>query len=88
MTKKMKRDRTPTPVDDSVAEAMEVRLAYKNLIDSFADDQKTLEQRINEQAPQNHGSNHDHANNHPGDHGNDHSNDHGDHGGGSSNGTP
>ncbi len=61
MTKKMKRDRTPTPVDDSVAEAMEVRLAYKNLIDSFDEDQKTLEQRINEQAPQDHGSDQDHG---------------------------
>lgn len=68
----MKRDRTPTPVDDSVAEAMEVRLAYKNLIDSFTEDQKTLEERINEQAPQDHGSNDDHGN-----HGN-----HGNHGGG------
>ena len=85
MTKKMKRDRTPTPVDDSVAEAMEVRLAYKNLIDSFAEDQKTLEQRINEQAPQNHGGNHDHA----GDSANDHGNDHGNHDGdNSSNSTP
>ncbi len=53
MTKKMKRERTPTPVDDSVAQEMEVRLAYKNLIDSFNEDQKTLEERINEQVPQN-----------------------------------
>ncbi len=59
MTKKMKRDRTPTPVDDSVAEAMEVRLAYKNLIDSFNEDQKILEQRINEQAPQDQSNNND-----------------------------
>lgn len=66
MTKKMKRDRTPTPVDDSVAEAMEVRLAYKNLIDSFTEDQKTLEDRINEQAPHDHGNNDDQSN-----HGND-----------------
>jgi len=72
VTKKMKRDRTPTPVDDNVAEAMEVRLAYKNLIDSFTEDQKTLEDRINEQAPQDHGNNDDH-----GDHGN-----HGNHGDG------
>lgn len=72
MTKKMKRDRTPTPVDDSVAEAMEVRLAYKNLIDSFTEDQKTLEERINEQAPQDHGSNDDHGNHEQ----------HGNHGGG------
>lgn len=56
MTKKMKRDRTPTPVDDSVAEAMEVRLAYKNLIDAFDEDQRILEQRINEHAQQNQGS--------------------------------
>lgn len=75
MTKKMKRDRTPTPVDDSVAEAMEVRLAYKNLIDSFAEDQKTLEHRINEQTAQDHGSNDDHGN-----HGN-----HGNHGDGGNN---
>ena len=68
MTKKMKRDRTPTPVDDNVVEAMEVRLAYKNLIDSFTEDQKTLEDRINEQAPQDHGSNDDHGND--GNHGN------------------
>ncbi len=53
MTKKMKRERTPTPVDDSVAQEMEVRLAYKNLIDSFNEDQRTLEERINEQVPQN-----------------------------------
>lgn len=59
MTKKMKRDRTPTPIDDSVAEAMEVRLAYKNLIDSFNEDQKILEQRINEQAPQDQSNNND-----------------------------
>ena len=62
MTKKMKRDRTPTPVDDSVAEAMEVRLAYRNLIDSFTEDQKTLEERISEQAPQDHGSSNDNGN--------------------------
>jgi len=68
VTKKMKRERTPTPVDDSVAQEMEVRLAYKNLIDSFNEDQKTLEDRINEQAPQDHGSNDDHGND--GNHGN------------------
>ncbi len=78
MTKKMKRDRTPTPVDDSVAEAMEVRLAYKNLVDSFAEDQKALEQRINEQAPQHHGSDHDHDNH----------DDHGNHGGDEGKSTP
>lgn len=52
VTKKMKRDRKPTPVDDSVAEAMDVRLAYKNLIDSFVSDQQNLEERISEIQPQ------------------------------------
>ena len=72
MTKKMKRDRTPTPVDDNVAEAMEVRLAYKNLIDSFDEDQKTLEHRINEQTTQDQDGSDDHGNHgHHGSHGND-----------------
>ncbi len=46
MTKKMKREKTPTPVSDEVAESMEVRLAYQTLIDSFAGDQAVLEERI------------------------------------------
>lgn len=72
MTKKMKRDRTPTPVNDSVAEAMEVRLAYKSLIDSFDEDQKILEHRINEQTAQDHGDNDDHGEHgQHGSHGND-----------------
>ena len=72
MTKKMKRDRTPTPVDDNVAEAMEVRLAYKNLIDSFDEDQKTLEHRINEQTTQDQDGSDAHGNHgHHGSHGND-----------------
>jgi len=62
VTKKMKRDRTPTPVDENVAEAMEVRLAYKNLIDSFDEDQKILEHRINEQTAQDEGGHDDHGN--------------------------
>ena len=46
MTKKMKRDKKPTAVSDDVAAAMDVRLAYRNLIDSFASDQQKLEERI------------------------------------------
>lgn len=46
MTKKMKREQKPTAVGDDVAEAMEVRLAYKNLIDSFNAEQSELEVRI------------------------------------------
>jgi hypothetical protein len=75
VTKKMKRDRTPTPVNDGVAEAMEVRLAYKNLIDSFDEDQKTLEHRVNEQTAQDQDSDDDHGSHghhgHHGSHGND-----------------
>jgi hypothetical protein len=46
MTKKMIRDKKPTPVSDEIVEAMDVRLAYKNLIDAFVEDQTDLEQRI------------------------------------------
>jgi hypothetical protein len=51
MTKKMIRDKKPSPVSDEVVEAMDVRLAYKNLIEAFVEDQTDLEQRIVSQKP-------------------------------------
>jgi hypothetical protein len=51
---------------------MEVRLAYKSLIDSFDEDQKILEHRINEQTAQDNGDNDDHGEHgQHGSHGND-----------------
>ena len=46
MTKKMQRDRKPTPVADDVVAEMDVRMAYQNLIENFAADQQALEVRI------------------------------------------
>ena len=76
MSKKAKREQKPTPVGETVAAEMETRVAYQNLIQSFAADQHDLEAKIKEAEHSKAQHSHDHNSNHASDHSADHSSDH------------